>query len=81
MHRVSAAPDHQLLLPREEALLQTRLPTVRTRPPFLPVGSDDARVRGALVAAWRALGVRKKDSKVLFELHQIDSAERAEVHN
>lgn len=30
VHRVSAAPYYQLLLQREEALLQTRLPTVRT---------------------------------------------------
>lgn len=49
VHGVSAASHHQLLLPREEALLQTRLPTVSDASLslffffFLWLGLDDAR--------------------------------------
>lgn len=46
VHGVSAASHHQLLLPREEALLQTRLPTVSDASLslfFLRLGLDDAR--------------------------------------
>lgn len=81
VHRVSAASYYQLLLQREEALLQTRLPTVRTIRSFYGLvwmmRADDCccGLEGCCVSG------RKKDSKVLFELHQIYSTKRVEVHN
>lgn len=52
VHRVSAASYYQLLLQREEALLQTRLPTVRTILSFS--GRFGWCALMIVVVAWRA---------------------------